>query len=70
MCDVCLFWSAATLAQIAVHISEESFQFLCRFLLISVPKSYGFDILKRCGEELKIPVSYIDGDDVNVEEGF
>lgn len=69
MCDVCLFWSAATLAQIAVHISEESFQFLCRFLLISVPKSYGFDILKTSGEELKIALHFMDVDDVGVELG-
>ena len=52
-----------------IYLWKKVFVF-CRFLLISVPKSYGFDILKRCGEELKIPVSYIDGDDVNVEEGF
>ncbi len=69
MCDVCLFWSAATLAKIAVHISEESFQFLCRFLLISVPELYGFDILKTSGEELKIALHFMDVDDVGVELG-
>ena len=36
------------------------------FLLISVPRSYGFDISKRCDVELKIAVHFMDVDDVDV----
>ena len=32
-------------------------------------KVYGFHILKRCGEELKTAVNYMDVDDVNIEVG-
>lgn len=38
----------------------KKYSFLCRFLLISVLKSYGFDILKTYGEELEIVVHGID----------
>ena len=31
--------------------------------------SFGFDILKRCGEALKIAVDYMDVDDVSGEVG-
>ena len=39
----------------------------CRLLVISVPRSYGSDILKRCGKELKIAVNFMDVDDVSFE---
>ena len=46
-------------------IAEES-------LLISVLKAYRFGNLKRCGEELKVAVNFMDVDDVNVDvlQGF
>jgi len=39
------------------------FRPLHAFLVIS----YVFDVLKRCGETLKIAVDYMDVDDVSVE---
>lgn len=43
--------------------------FLCRFILILVPLSYGFDISKTFDKELKIAVHFknVDGVDVGVE---
>ena len=61
------FSPAFTLAQIAARTSGERGLFLFRLPVISVPRSYGFDILKRCGEELKIAVNFMDVDDVNFE---
>ena len=39
--------------------------FLYRYLLISVPKSYEFDILKTYGQELKIAVHFMEIDGVD-----
>lgn len=36
-------------------------------MVISVSEAYGIGILKRCGDELKIAVNYMDVDDINVE---
>lgn len=66
VCDDCLFWLADTLAQIVINTSGERVSFLCRFLFISVPKSYGLDILKTCNEALKIIVHFMDVDGVDV----
>lgn len=63
LCDDCLFWLTATIAQIAVYTSKKKDSFLFRFLLISVLKSYGFEILKTYGEDLKIAVHIMDVDE-------
>ena len=39
------------------------------FLLIWVSRAYGFEILKKCGEALKLAVNRMDVDDVNFEAG-
>ena len=36
-------------------------------MVISVSEAYGLGILKRCDEELKIAVNYMNVDDINVE---
>ena len=61
------FSPASTLAQIAARTSGERFSFLFRVPVISVPRSYGSDILKRCGKELKIAVNFMDVDDLSFE---
>lgn len=61
------FSPAATLAQITAHTSGERSSFLCRFLLISISTAYGFDILKKCDEVLKVTVDYMDVDNVSFE---
>ena len=61
------FSRAFTLAQIAARTSGERFLFPCRLPVISVPRSYGSDILKRCGKELKIAVNFMDVDDISFE---
>lgn len=58
--DGCLFWLAATLAKVAARTSEKRDSFLCRVLLTWVPESYGSDILKTYGGELKIVVHGVD----------
>ena len=35
--------------------------------IILVLKAYGFNILKRCGKELKIAVNFMDVDDISFE---
>ena len=64
-----VFFPATTFLQIAVRTSRERCLFLFRLLLISVSKAYGFHILKRCDEELKISANYMNVDDVNIEVG-
>jgi len=38
-----------------------------KLLLISVLNACGFDILKRCGEEFRVAVHFMNVDDVDVE---
>ena len=46
--------------EISYLISEE-------LRLILVLKAYGFNILKRCGKELKIAINFMDFDDISFE---
>ena len=58
--DNCLFFSPATTsAQIAARTSGERGLVFFRVLLISVSKAHGYDILKKCDEELKVAVNYV-----------
>lgn len=41
---------------------KRRYLFLCRFLLISVPKAHGFDVWKIYGEALRIIVHLMDVD--------
>ena len=68
-CDDCLFSPATTFLQIAARTSGKRCLFLFRLLLILISKAYGFHVLKRCSEELKNAVNYMNVDDVNSEVG-
>ena len=63
------FSPATTFLQIAARTSEERCLFFFWLLSILILKVYGFHILKRCGEELKTAVNYMNVDDVNIEVG-
>lgn len=63
------FLADATVAEIAARTFEERDSCISRFLLISVPRSSGFDILKRYSEELKMFINFMDADDVNFKMG-
>ena len=46
---------------------EISYLIAEKLRLILVSKAYGFNILKRCGKELKIAVNFMDVDDISFE---